>query len=788
MYGKHGTQHGLLQRMIADGADTFAKKVRWVRKHIPSVTDPQAFAGWVVKGERNPAPLPTPPAGFARYRVLSASWGADAVTHKRAMLYSVKAPDGRAGNLIPHAGVYRFHEQLELFGTPVQEEFTLTAPVARGGASSASAARGGAQLGLFANPRRNPQKLSNFSNWFKNSKVVNTNGKPLIVFHGTQAIGTIDSFDRKASRSSESINAIGNWFTTSEKDALHYYAGQGRGQVVPVFLSIQNPLQFNTLHDLIAFWRKHGNGDSIGRKGDPDALRNYLLQEGYDGLMINAAAVDSFAEPNSTYWVALHASQIKHAMENRGTFDATDDRIRNPQVLTGAVREIPDGGGFGIKTFRSHGGKRKAEWLPVPAGLPDWRADFAQGKRLTQPHGLRKSPLVQDVGGRKISEAIAPNGDKVWVGWQVVDLSDLRTSHDPWTLQVNASYPQELQPRDRSRKSYADQIGRLVAQFDPQLLVWSATISDGAPIVGDDGVVESGNGRTMALSRVYRAGGQKADEYKHAVKVWAAELGIPVPKVAHPVLVRVRQTAVDRADFARMANVSAMQLMSAGEQAVTDAASLTSDLILQLDPDRSIGAGANSGFVDGFISQVAGRTARGQLVDEKGRLSKSGENRIDLAIFAFAYGAEAQILINELAEVRESDLRTALSGMLDGSARVARLRAGIAAGLYHAAHDPADGLVGMATFVRAAKLAGQTVDQRLAQSTMFEPLARTSELWLQALRPKGTRLSAAALSAAIVAYCQWVDLYPAGQATMFDDTPPAQVELIERALRGGPEG
>jgi hypothetical protein len=782
---KHGSQEGLRQRMIADGATTFAKKVAWVRKHIPSVTDPQSFVGWSVASEskqprqkrqnpseelyhgspedlgqtltveakgvfdgvfcqsrqaaqshgnylykieiptaeiadtfdlaygdkalaaflktcfwlegpddprvddawtatvedradsldddslaealnvsisdvsdradaswyaqklrgkiakelgfravrmsdehgstvlvlppaklqlvqRNPA-QPAPPAGFSRYRVLSSSWGADAVTHKRALLYTVKAPDGRTGNLTPHSGVYRFHEQLELFGSPVQEEFTLTAPVAKGSTASAPS-RAPQQLGLFANPRR------------------------------------------------------------------------------------------------------------------------------------------------------------------------------NPQVLTGAVREIPDGSGLGIKTFHTHGGKRKAEWLPVPANLPDWRADLAQGKRLSHPKGLRKSPFVQDVNGQKVSEAIAPNGQKVWVGWQVVDLSKLRTSHDPWTLQVNSAYPQELQPRDRSRKSYADQIGRLVAQFDPALLVWSATISDGAPIVGDDGVVESGNGRTMALSRVYRTGGAKADEYRQAVKLWAAELEIPVPKVPHPVLVRVRQTAVDRAEFARMANVSAMQLMSAGEQAVTDAASMTADLILQLDPDRSVGAGANSGFVDGFIAQVAGRTARGQLVDEKGRLSKSGENRIDLAIFAFAYGAEAQILINELAEVRESDLRTALSGMLDGAARVARLRAGIAAGLYHAQHDPSDGLVHMANFVRAAKLAGQTVDQRLAQATMFEPLPRTSELWLQALRPKGSRLSAAALAAAIVAYCQWVDLYPAGQATMFDEQPPAQIEVIQRALRGGPEG
>jgi len=740
---EHGSQEGLRQRMIADGATTFAKKIAWVRKHIPSVTDPQSFVGWIV-AKHNPM-QPAPPAGFARYRVLSSSWGADAVTHKRALLYTVKAPDGRTGNLIPHSGVYRFHEQLELFGSPVQEEFTLTAPVAKGSTASAPS-RAPQQLGLFANPRRNPRQ------------------NRVSILSGELYSGDWDPDQPNYFKVVK--YTVLDPQTKKPVPDLSYEGPAWEDPLDPNSISLDDP-KTTPRPRMILIGKQTAESKEYGK--------------GYDSAYFGKRRLsdDSLQNKSSGFIDGYY----------QGSKDRPDKaQKRNPQVLTGAVREIPDGSGLGIKTFRTHGGKRKAEWLPVPANLPDWRADLAQGKRLSHPKGLRKSPFVQDVNGQKVSEAIAPNGQKVWVGWQVVDLSKLRTSHDPWTLQVNTAYPQELQPRDRSRKSYADQIGRLVAQFDPALLVWSATISDGAPIVGDDGVVESGNGRTMALSRVYRAGGAKADEYRQAVKLWAAELGIPVPKVAHPVLVRVRQTAVDRAEFARMANVSAMQLMSAGEQAVTDAASMTADLILQLDPDRSVGAGANSGFVDGFIAQVAGRTARGQLVDEKGRLSKSGENRIDLAIFAFAYGAEAQILINELAEVRESDLRTALSGMLDGAARVARLRAGIAAGLYYPQHDPSDGLVGMATFVRAAKLAGQTVDQRLAQATMFEPLQRTSELWLQALRPKGSRLSAAALAAAIVAYCQWVDLYPAGQATMFDEAPPAQVELIQRALRGGPEG
>jgi hypothetical protein len=43
---------GLLGRMHADGADTFAKKVKWVKKHMPQIDRPRTFVGWVTKGER----------------------------------------------------------------------------------------------------------------------------------------------------------------------------------------------------------------------------------------------------------------------------------------------------------------------------------------------------------------------------------------------------------------------------------------------------------------------------------------------------------------------------------------------------------------------------------------------------------------------------------------------------------------------------------------------------------------------------------------------------------------
>jgi len=49
-----GKKH-LIATMHAAGADTFKKKVAFVRRHIPTITDPQAFVGYVMAGERRKA-------------------------------------------------------------------------------------------------------------------------------------------------------------------------------------------------------------------------------------------------------------------------------------------------------------------------------------------------------------------------------------------------------------------------------------------------------------------------------------------------------------------------------------------------------------------------------------------------------------------------------------------------------------------------------------------------------------------------------------------------------------
>ncbi|MGL6349150.1 MAG: hypothetical protein ACRC2U_04725, partial [Aeromonas sp.] len=145
-------------------------------------------------------------------------------------------------------------------------------------------------------------------------------------------------------------------------------------------------------------------------------------------------------------------------------------------------------------------------------------------------------------------------GNEINTVFQVVEASTLIPSN---TLdgRINPLFPQELQPRDRTTKASVLQVEAMANSLTPNQLADSALANNGAPIVGEDMVVESGNGRTMAITKAYIEG--KADEYKSYLISQAAEYGLSaevIERMSQPVLVRVRQTLVDRAAFAKEAN------------------------------------------------------------------------------------------------------------------------------------------------------------------------------------------------------------------------------------------
>ena len=189
-------------------------------------------------------------------------------------------------------------------------------------------------------------------------------------------------------------------------------------------------------------------------------------------------------------------------------------------------------------------------------------------------------PELTPVSSGKTVTAKTERGTAIETKYAVVEADSLVASHDT-RLKENPDYPKELQPRDRTRMASELQINRIAQKLEPEFLGESPKVSEGAPIVGKDGIVESGNARTIALQRLYEQKHKNAELYKNWIKDNAEKFGIDKEKLEtakNPVLVRIRQTDIDRVKFTQEANEQAVAAMSASEQAQADAKKLTGGL------------------------------------------------------------------------------------------------------------------------------------------------------------------------------------------------------------------
>ena len=238
---------------------------------------------------------------------------------------------------------------------------------------------------------------------------------------------------------------------------------------------------------------------------------------------------------------------------------------------------------------------------------------------------------------------------------------------------MNPAFPPEIQPRDRARDASEGQIARIENGIRPELLADSPKAGDGAPFVGSDAVVESGNARTIALRRAYASG--KAEGYRAWLEQNAARFGLDpkeVSAIRRPMLVRENTSNVDRAEFARQANESTVAGMSETEQAATDAKRLPDVEGLVTNDSGEILTRQSEEFVRQFMRYVASPNALNQLMTADGRLSQRGVARIRNAVFARAYGDAS--IVAMLTESTEGNVRNLLAGMLRAAPDVARVR------------------------------------------------------------------------------------------------------------------
>lgn len=161
-----------------------------------------------------------------------------------------------------------------------------------------------------------------FHRWFGDSKVVDDQQRPVMLYHGTAS--DFNEFDaaKLGNNTREESGELGFFFTSkgflsdnyaeiASKGGWANKTEKGNQVVYPVYLSIENPKIYTTAS---AFYR-----DADEYKGRLNEWRKELESEGFDGVVVRK----DFEEV-----IVFSPTQIKSATGNVGTFDKANVDIR----------------------------------------------------------------------------------------------------------------------------------------------------------------------------------------------------------------------------------------------------------------------------------------------------------------------------------------------------------------------------------------------------------------------------------------------------------------------------
>lgn len=150
---------------------------------------------------------------------------------------------------------------------------------------------------------KSKEALENFYRWFDDSKVVDEQGRPLVVYHNSGAPREVLS--REYARTSIEIQGI---FFAPQSDPYQEYGPYEH----EVYLKIENPADWKTAY------QEHGI--KLGEREDSGIkVREWLQDKGYDGVML-------YEDGQLYELIAFESNQIK-STSNRGTYSESEDNI-----------------------------------------------------------------------------------------------------------------------------------------------------------------------------------------------------------------------------------------------------------------------------------------------------------------------------------------------------------------------------------------------------------------------------------------------------------------------------
>jgi hypothetical protein len=382
-----------------------------------------------------------------------------------------------------------------------------------------------------------------------------------------------------------------------------------------------------------------------------------------------------------------------------------------------------DGFRYGAFFSTGDGGFGGGDTKDTPQDAYESMLKASTYQRLDLDGGLRPDGAENTVKTAK--------GTQIATGFTVVEADTLIVSHDNQG-NPNPDYPAELQPRDRGRETSIAWIRKTANQLDPDSLGKTRRADTGAPIVGPDRVVESGNGRTMAIQEAYRTG--KADEYRDWLIEEAESFGLNPNRIRamkRPVLVRVRTSDIDRRTFAIEANQDDKLAMTATEKARSDADRLDEALLSKLADDGDLLSAANRDFIRGFLAAL-GDAEAAQYITTDGQPTAALIARVQAAVFAKAYSDDR--LLELTADASKPEIANILNALNAAALEFIRAQAAAKGATDVLTSEIADSvetslnaqavqaIIDATNLVRKARSEGQSVEEVVNQRGLFDDI------------------------------------------------------------------
>lgn len=126
--------------------------------------------------------------------------------------------------------------------------------------------------------------IRNFWRWFSDSKVVDEQGRPLVVYHGT---GSEFSIFSEALADDAGVAGKGFYFTSSSDEASSYAERCDNPNVIAAYVSISNPLVIlaGLLPDGRSVIDVHRQYAPVTNKKGADEIRSIADQNNNDGVL-----------------------------------------------------------------------------------------------------------------------------------------------------------------------------------------------------------------------------------------------------------------------------------------------------------------------------------------------------------------------------------------------------------------------------------------------------------------------------------------------------------------------